>query len=159
MAWISSIKNIALIDDTLNFISAIWVTSTTASITNWEFMSHFILCMHPFMLFSLSILKNHAMVKVTVFLRYFPTVKLLFRLPLLLPLFPSFRKSRQTDTEICPMMIFLSWLMTGEALSAPAKSHKPLRPAFYMFNYHCAHFDILFTLGSLTDVKLMIWAL
>ena len=79
--------------------------------------------------------------------------------PTSVPLFPSFRKSRQTDTEICPMMIFLSWLMTGEALSAPAKSHKPLRPAFYMFNYHCAHFDILFTLGSLTDVKLMIWAL
>ena len=97
MAWISSIKNIALIDDTLNFISAIWVTST--SITNWEFMSHFILCMHPFMLFSLSILKNHAMVKVTVFLRYFPTVKLLFLLPLLLYLYflPSVSQGRQTQ--------------------------------------------------------------
>ena len=97
MAWISSIKNIAMIDDTLNFISAIWVTST--SITNWEFMSHFILCMHPFMLFSLSILKNHAMVKVTVFLRYFPTVKLLFLLPLLLYLYflPSVSQGRQTQ--------------------------------------------------------------
>ena len=143
MAWISSIKNIALIDDTLNFILAIWVTST--SITNWEFMSHFILCMHPFMLFSLSILKNHAMVKVTVFLRYFPTVKLLFLLPLLLPLFPSFRKSRQTDTEICPMMIFLSWLMTGEALSAPAKSHKPLRPAHFTCSIITVHTLIYFS--------------